>query len=52
MLYGVLIMGAAGAGERKFPGLVGRGAAGDLLGREQPALLPEQQQRIGPYRYV
>ena len=31
MLYGDLIMGAAGAGERKFPGL-DRGA-GDLLAR-------------------
>ena len=35
MLYGVLIMCAAGAGEENFSGL-GRGA-GDLLARPRPA---------------
>jgi hypothetical protein len=39
MLYGVLIMGAAGAGEENFSGL--DAGAGDLMARVGLPLLPE-----------
>ena len=51
MLYGDLIIGAAGAGERKFPRA---GSRGQVICWHGPGLasLPEQWKRISPYRYV